>query len=399
MITAIERITREYFGTYADILFENAAVLPVNGKLPVTTWGDGVDPSTYLNLGGWKGLAILTGSRSGITAYDVDDPNLDPPVPYNVLSKRGGHIYVPWRGERSTIGRVPKIDVKGEGGYVVFYGPEKTFKTPVLADPSFLYDWYESLYQEELLSYTHNASSPVIQPSDVDTDIDNKDTGPDAYNYLDDVAHHGLRVDVDEWLRRALIAVSTRKEGKRGWTLFRLALEAARLGVDPACFLVPAITTGLSEKEARGHIDRAVVAATLDPRPQTTVLHQVLRWEAHFPSLPAVEPVITLLKIEAVRLNTLEPQINQTVHGEMIGMDQQLLGYHLQKLEKPRKAVVKIPAKGCQSNGRRWPNNYRLTIAGKPLWEADINKDGQIPSGREPVLTFPASPTSPLVFC
>lgn len=112
-----------------------ASVLPLlkNSKRPATAW------SSYRENRISKdkiechngNFGIVTGRLSGLTVVDADndeairwvEDNL-PKTPLKVETSRGRHYYFRWNGEtNSTPERWPnKIDLRGEGGYVVAPG-------------------------------------------------------------------------------------------------------------------------------------------------------------------------------------------------------------------------------------------------------------------------------------
>jgi hypothetical protein len=111
------------------------SLIPVSGKEPhykvlervsgSPKWGRYRDtPADLAEVGRWlacdpdAGLAVLTGSASGIVVADFDTlecPDIETPT---VRSARGAHLYLSMDDRRKTARR-PWGDLKGDGGYVV----------------------------------------------------------------------------------------------------------------------------------------------------------------------------------------------------------------------------------------------------------------------------------------
>lgn len=142
---------------YADTL--GLPVFPClpGGKRPLTAHGY-KDATTDLDRirAWWKAspeanIGIPTGGRFEV--FDVDGPEglialgdyMDQgafPIPLGiVLTPRGRHIYVPPTGAGNTTGLLPKVDVRGVGGYVV---------APPSRTPEGTYFWDTPLTPETL---------------------------------------------------------------------------------------------------------------------------------------------------------------------------------------------------------------------------------------------------------
>jgi putative DNA primase/helicase len=111
------------------------AVFPVRDKKPLIKWKDGATRDwTSWPEGAQVGLP--TGQRNGIVVIDDDRgkhglvPWRCPVTTYRVNTPSGGrHYYFLHPGEsvRNSAGKLAQhVDVRGDGGYVVFYGGDGT---------------------------------------------------------------------------------------------------------------------------------------------------------------------------------------------------------------------------------------------------------------------------------
>lgn len=144
----VSKTTIDLFGReVGQRLLDNRVILPVKAdKSPAQgffRYNDGADLDKP--FGSYEGLAIINGPLSGIVAVDLDSTDLNPPVELNVRSRKGGHIFLPWQGQKRQTRIAPSVDMLGAGGYSIFTGPGKEFISPKLADPRFVTDWLASL--------------------------------------------------------------------------------------------------------------------------------------------------------------------------------------------------------------------------------------------------------------
>ena len=100
------------------------------GKHPRTTHGlsDATDDSTVIekwwNFWPTANIGICTGYDSGFVVIDVDDPGLLIDVPDTVSQRTGsgGRHYLfkhPGTHVKTTVGVIPSVDSRGDGGYIV----------------------------------------------------------------------------------------------------------------------------------------------------------------------------------------------------------------------------------------------------------------------------------------
>jgi KaiC/GvpD/RAD55 family RecA-like ATPase len=128
------------------------STFPVKDKKPLVQWSNyqdrlpsSIEIDTWTKQFGKYQKGIATGSISKILVLD-DDGGLDRakyklPNTWTVPTPRGGkHYYFQWKNyldDKITTKTeiLPKVDVRGKGGFVVFYGWEKPYQMQSLAVP------------------------------------------------------------------------------------------------------------------------------------------------------------------------------------------------------------------------------------------------------------------------
>lgn len=133
------------------------SIFPVNGKRPLVEWGEYRKRyATPQEKQAWEplnktGYGIVTGPISKILVLD-DDGGLargshQIPRTLTQSTPRGGkHYFFRWTPElenkiTTKVGILDKVDVRGDGGFVVFYGFQKPhFLTPLALPPQWLLD-------------------------------------------------------------------------------------------------------------------------------------------------------------------------------------------------------------------------------------------------------------------
>jgi len=112
-------------GAYKDAgLFPMPSPDKACNRLPWKTIQRRPGPGLIEKFGG-DNIGILTGKRSGVFIVDVDDPGeivameaLFGPTPIVTATPSGGqHLWYRWNSE--PCGKLPGVDLKGEGGFVV----------------------------------------------------------------------------------------------------------------------------------------------------------------------------------------------------------------------------------------------------------------------------------------
>ncbi len=139
-------------------------IIPVKDKIPQIPWKDytlrkqtNEEKLSFVN--GNTQIGIVTGKVSGILVLD-DDGGLDSkykvPATWHTKTPRGGnHYYFRWIPEldnkiTTKTGILNKVDVRGDGGYVVFYGFDKPyFLQPLAIPPQWLLDLLPNKYNQD----------------------------------------------------------------------------------------------------------------------------------------------------------------------------------------------------------------------------------------------------------
>jgi hypothetical protein len=134
-----EGLPSQPFRTHAEKYLEmDLSVFPCgkdDGKKPLVTWKPFQAKFPTQNaIYNWyddfpdANVAIVTGKLSNLTVVDCDNPDISlaellkdyGDTPLIELTPRGGyHLYYAYNGESNTQDKIQKIDIKGQGGYVV----------------------------------------------------------------------------------------------------------------------------------------------------------------------------------------------------------------------------------------------------------------------------------------
>jgi hypothetical protein len=360
----IESVTIDCFGSQlGGALLQAMAILPVNGKRPaagVSKYNDGVDLAC--GYGEFDGLAIVNGPLSGILAVDLDDTRLMPPVPFNVVTGKGGHIYTRWDGQRRRIAFAKHVDLLGAGGYSIFFGPGRRFVSAELADNSTVMEWLGRLSPHHLKSLSGEsegrASTQGVKTESVGREYKHGD-------YAQKLAWHGFDLRIDNISKRYASAMLNAEEGARNDRLYRYSLEVYRCGADADALAAAAYAAGLGYAEIEATMASALADLELDYRPETEVFERVQKWLALYSELPDVmASIATELAFEAVACNTSRPLLSQCAVGLSIDRHQTYVGKALELMEKGG-AVRKYPNEGVWGERRlKHCNNYALTIEG-----------------------------------
>lgn len=135
-------------------------VIPCSGKVPLVKWQDFINrPVTLQEQTAWDkqypngDRGIICGPISRLFVLDVDGEEGEKSLKNYILPKtptvrtpHGRHFYFRWIPElenkiTTKVGILNKVDVRGEGGFVRFYGWERgPHIIPLLAPPQWLLD-------------------------------------------------------------------------------------------------------------------------------------------------------------------------------------------------------------------------------------------------------------------
>lgn len=126
----------EPFRTHAETYLDmGLSIFPVNKKVPIVSWKplqsklvDDCMLSQWIKRHPKANIGIATGELSGVTVVDSDNPKVGlnelfstyGETPLVVQTPSGGyHLYYRYNGEGCTRITGKKIDIKGQGGFVV----------------------------------------------------------------------------------------------------------------------------------------------------------------------------------------------------------------------------------------------------------------------------------------
>lgn len=355
--------TKHHFGDYASILLDGHAVIPLNNpsncKAAVADWQNGWDPSRPVEF---HSLAIRTGAPSGITVWDIDDLDAwSPPAPPNVLTAKGLHVYTPYTGERGRIALARKLDLLSDGRYAIFYGQDKTFRSPALTPSQVMTEWFSSLSspcRETEKGYVGGLNDRVREQG-----------------YCEFLESNGYELDETAIRNQYVKTLPSVPEGARNATLYRYAREMVRCGLDLSDLETAAIASGLDRSEVVKTIESAEVSVILAPG--KSVYDRVTFWlDNAIPLVPVIaHDVMREVARRAIETNDLAPffpqqDIANRLASRGVVKERSTISKILTLLDSEW-GVVKVVRLGRQPDGKRNPNAYRLCLGGHPISEVD----------------------------
>lgn len=366
-MTRLEEITKRLFGDDADRLLQAHAIIPLidqsKPKAGMVGWRDGFDPAREVQF---HSLGLLVGERSGITVWDADTHDLTPPVDPNVKTAKGWHIYTPHQNESRAIKPVAGLDVLGNRGFAIFYGRNKEFLHPRLADSKVMTDWFNTLDQK----------SPPIPSRDIEQShrAESKSRVIEQ-SYCEFLETQGYVLDHESVRNQYVKTMGSVEEGSRNVTLYRYTREMARCGLDLSDLHKAAIDSGLDPSEIDSAMLNAEMSVILDPH--KSVYDRVNFWmDNAIPLVPSVaHGVMDELARRAIETNNLAPFFPQQDLADRLAVrglkrDRSWVSKVLTNLDAKWQVIRVVPL-GHQPDGKRNPNAYRLTLAGQPISEID----------------------------
>jgi len=246
------------------------------GKKPIGPWKAYQEntSATADQLAAWDAsdfnLCIVTGSASGILVVDVDSPEaqklideLDPPLTPAVRTAKGQHLYFrfpDYEIRNSTNIRGVKLDVRGEGGYVIGAGS--------IHPTGLRYDWTISPADVEFAPLPDNLRALLEKES---RSGQRADLGPATD--LPSTGVRGLDRCLGEELAEAESKVSSAPQGERNDMLFKMAarmaahVSAASVDWLPCAEALAASATaaGLEDREIAPTLESAWKAGSSEP--------------------------------------------------------------------------------------------------------------------------------------
>ncbi len=252
------------------------SLIRVRGKVPVDeAWQNGA-PAPEQDMTAWVSagfnLGLRTGKSSGVVVIDDDSEDgsasaaMDLPPTVTVITGSGKrHLY--FRAPDFPVSNSVKslaegIDVRGDGGQVVFVGS-------IHPDTGQPYTWADGLSPDEVeLASLPEHILERLRP------IPPRKTPKKPRATQNDVRQERLRQYVEAAIDSEVDAVANSVEGTRNDTLNRAAFSLGQLvGADALdreraanALLTAAIAAGLSEREAEATIRSGLDAGEGDPR-------------------------------------------------------------------------------------------------------------------------------------
>lgn len=366
-MTRLEQLTRERFGDDAQRLLDAHAIIPLvnpaQPKAAIKGWMDGFDPTREI---GFHSLGLLVGERSGITVWDIDSIDLTPPADPNVKTFKGCHVYTSHSGERRKIGVVKGLDILGENSYAIFYGKDKEFVHPQLAPLDAMTEWLNSMDEKSSIYLPRAKEQGYV--------IGQKNRAKEQ-GYCEFLLSQGYELDAEAVRNQYVKTIANVSEGSRNTTLYRFAREMVRCGLETDGLATAAEASGLSHSQVIGTIHDAEAAVILSPG--KSVYDRVTFWKDNaVPLVPSIaHPVMDEIACRAIEVNDLAPFFPQQDIADRMAKkgfvrDRSTVSKILTLLESEF-GVIKIVRLGFQSDGKRNPNAYRLSLAGEPVSEVD----------------------------
>jgi hypothetical protein len=365
--TSVVKQTIELFGPeLGGRLLDRNAIVPVRAnKQPavgIRDYNNGVDLSRP--FGPYDGLAIINGAPSGILTVDLDRQDLYPPVDFNVETTKGGHIYLPWSGERRKTNFAPGVDVLGAGGYSIFTGPGRSFVSPAFADATTIDNWLTTLTPHPLKS---------LSIEDVRRGYEQRVKGESVSRecitpYPDKVRNHGYELRLDTINKTYVTQMRTAPVGTRNERLFIGACELYKCGGDIGALMDAAHEAGLPWPEIENTVGSAEASLEFKYDPKYEMLERVQVWLNAHQDLPPVMCAVAMhLAFEAVAVNSTRPLLSQSQVALEIGKTQGYVSQTLRLMETEHRAVIRHANPGSWGTGLSHCNNYELTIDGRTI--------------------------------
>lgn len=344
--------TKRVFGDRAPALLDAGAIMPVTkNKTPaVRSWRNPTDPAAFKDRKDF-GYAIKTGAVSGLTGVDFD--GLIIPPSYNTHTRRGFHSWVPYEPGDSNRTNVnaSKVDIRGEGGFLVFSSPEHSVvKTGLLNRDDFL-EWLSPI-SPILDTYTYECIGVWNMSG--------------KHPYIEKIERHGYEVRIDWVANRLASGIRNSEAGGRNQSLYVSVAQVVNLGgtrTHVQLLWDAAIHSGLGESEVRKTVDSACKASKVIP-----VFDIVRGWgEQAIVELKRRRVRNTDIVEHLVRLSTeqhsLRPLVSIQAASQELGIKRETIGNQLNMLIEAKSLAKKVNS-GRQSNGNLHPNNY-IILGGK----------------------------------
>ena len=367
-------IVHEYFGVeLGDWLMDNNKIIPVRAdKSPACrSWKEfrSHDLKFYRDLP--ISLAVIPNERFHI--LDIDDHGLVFGSP-NVTTAKGAHYWFSG-GSFTKTEHHNKLDIL-VSNYAVFYGLGKQFHHSVI------HSW------NDLIPSISSHISPSLLPSIAGNDDRKKSQEVvigSMYRksvqgtYREQVKRkYGVEVDTEKVMKGYVSTMKKAKEGSRNVILYRLSLEAYRLGADLSQLELVAYETGLDSNEIEACMESA--RGDYEMGPSATVMDRVEVWydeviATGFAFTDDQLAILAHIRNRAIEDNTRCPQINQLAFAQESGISRFYINRALKSMAGTLHILEVERPKGLQANGNQFTNNYYLCLNGVRIENLDKQID------------------------
>lgn len=351
MNTLIEQ-TKRCLGDLAHPLLDNGSIVPVvitadNRKIPTAKWGQPIDPNQRYRF---NALGFVTGERSGITVIDYD---ADVPDTYNVKTRRGAHVWVEASPlDKTSTDQTQHIDVRGHGGYAVFFSPHHNIKSTSLHQRT----TYKHLINTYTLTYTTTTINNLVN-SNIGHDNDSQSVLDcrlvERTDYMERVWAAGYEVDEEIAVSRMVGRMLKAEEGMRNGLLFKYASNFYTIGANTDLLRSAAERAGLSNDE----ITKTMISAIESPL-AWDVYGMACRWQ-EAAAQEFDSPVAEIVKREAIYQHSLQPLINVQRLSEENGINYRTFTRRLRKYLDAN-ILTRTNSGARQTNGNKMPSNFKL---------------------------------------
>lgn len=340
--------TKRAFGDRAQTLLDSGVIMPITQqKAPAIRggWKLPTDPSQFAGKSHY-GYAVKTGGVSGLTVVDFD--GLIIPPKYNTRTQRGFHAWVPYHeGDRNRANiNGSKVDVRGEGGYIVFSSPTHMVVETALRDREDFIEWLSPISPyTSIQTYGYNPVGDYVQL--------------EGGAYIRDLEDHGYMVDL-EWVSSALASQLKRTTiGSRNQAFYISLSQIVALGGSEgqvSRLVEAAYESGLQGPE----IHRVIANANKSPM-VFAHLKVAQAWAVRAEKV-VKSPVIDYIVKSAAEQHTQRPLISQKQIHKESGKSRVTVRSHLNKFIDAGLLVEKVNP-GRQPNGMKHCNNFILKSA------------------------------------
>lgn len=344
--TGLKDLTKRYMGDFAPQLLAIGAVVPIvitkNGKKqPIAKWKQPIDPD-YPWV--FDALAIKTGAPSGITVIDYDDRVPDDP---NVITSRGGHIYVEWDGDRNRqrVGGAA-VDIRGSGGIAVFYSPYHQVRS---------LDLHRRQEYSDLLD-THSSYLPRVSNNTRNLEKENVWEYCSPEQYRAKVHGAGYKIDV-LWAGKALASqVANAVPGTRHDRFLKNLCAGYLIGADLDAIVSAAYQCGLEEAEVEATL-RSVRRNPVG----IDIFDMAYAWRERAERVKS-SPVAELLSKAAIEQHSMNPLFNQERAFAQCQNEISLSTFRRDLKRYCDSGMLKKKENGRQPSGNLYPNNYQMML-------------------------------------